>query len=320
MALDLRHVRVFLAIVETGSLGRTAEALHLTEPAISRIIKRMEEHLHVQLFERRTTGMELTAFGHALLPYANLLSAEAARAVEEIDALRGLDRGTLRIGSVASAAIMTLPPALNRMLARRPGVQVQIMEAVEDKLAQALTNNTVDIVLAGEMAEDRDVLRVGEHRFSDRYLAIARAGHPLHDRGPLAFDDLEHAQWIMPPPDAEPRKQFVALMTKLGVAPPRIAVETRSPAMIKAMVAGSEFLGWLPEPLFAAEQAAGLIKPLPLRELTVPRRFYVYRRRTSFVSPSVKMFLAALTETDAADAPAWPRPLRGLDESVRTPA
>ncbi len=83
MALEPRQLRAFLAIVQTGSLGRAADTLHLTQPALSRLVKQMERQLRVQLFERRTTGMELTSFGDALLPYAEHLVEEADLAIEE---------------------------------------------------------------------------------------------------------------------------------------------------------------------------------------------------------------------------------------------
>ena len=300
MALDTRYVRVFLAVVETGSLGRAAEALHLTEPAVSRIVKRLEAQLQVQLFERRTTGMELTTFGQALLPYANLLNTEAAHAIDEIDALRGLHRGTLRIGSVASAAIMILPAVLERVLGQWPGLQVQIIEGVEDKLAQALASNTIDVAISGAIPENPDIVQVGESRFSDRYMVIARATHPLLARKDLSIRDLQDMQWVMPPEDAEPRRLFNSLLGQLGVTPPVVRVETRSPAAIKAMVARTQFLGWLPEPLFAAECAAGIIKSLPVKDMNVPRRFFVYRRRRNFVPPPVQKFLDEMRNAEVA--------------------
>jgi DNA-binding transcriptional LysR family regulator len=101
MALDPRQLRAFLAITECGSLGLAAESLHVTQPALSRTIRRLETQLGVQLFERRTTGMELTLFGRALFPHANLLSTENALAVEQINALRGLGQGTIRVGAVS---------------------------------------------------------------------------------------------------------------------------------------------------------------------------------------------------------------------------
>jgi len=299
MSLDPRQLRAFLAVVEAGSLGRAAEALHLSEPAVSRIIKRLEAQLHVQLFERRTTGMELTSFGQALVPHANLLSTEADEAVDEINALRGLDRGMLRIGAVASAAIMILPAVLDLLLVRWPGLRVQITEAVEDKLLAALASNSIDVAISGAMSDSGDIVRIGEHGFQDRYSVIASARHPLAERADLTIDDLLGQEWVMPPEDAAPRRLFNGVLDQLGVTPPVIRVETRSPAAIKAMVAGTRFLGWLPEPLFAAERAAGRISPLSIKELNVPRRFYVYRRRQNFVAPPVSRFLDELRNLQA---------------------
>ncbi len=147
MALDPRQLRAFLAIVDAGSLGLAADALHVTQPALSRTVRRLEMQLGVALFERRTTGMELTSFGQALLPHATVLSAEGARAIEQINALRGLGQGTLRIGAVASVAIMVLPSILDRVLTQWPNLQVQITEGVEDALAAALTHNAIDVVI-----------------------------------------------------------------------------------------------------------------------------------------------------------------------------
>jgi DNA-binding transcriptional LysR family regulator len=299
MALDPRQLRAFLAIVEAGSLGMAAEALHVTQPALSRIVHRLEAQLGVPLFERRSTGMELTNYGEALHPHATVLAAEGARALEQINSLRGLGQGTLRIGSVASAALMVLPPVVDRILTRWPNLQVQITEAVEDILETALTNNSIDVVISGPLRESEEIMKDSEHKFTDRYAVISAATHPLRKRSELSIEDLEHERWVMPPEEAEPRKQFVALAAKLGVAPPRVAVETRYPAVIKALVAHTKFLGWLPEPLFSAEESAGLIKRLPVKHLSVVRRFFVFRRRRSAIPPPVQKFLDALRSPEA---------------------
>jgi DNA-binding transcriptional LysR family regulator len=296
MALDPRQLRAFLTIVRSGSLGLAAEALHVTQPALSRTIRRLETQLGVQLFERRTTGMELTSFGQALLPHATVLSEEASLAIEQINSLRGLGHGTLRIGAVGSVAIMVLPAVLERMLAQWPKLHVQITEAVEDVLEVMLTNNAIDVVIAGEIAESPDVLQVGEQKFTDRYAVISSATHPLQQRARISLMDVVGVPWVMPPLEAEPRRQFNALISRLGVTAPRIAVETRSPSVIKAMVARTNYLGWLPEPLIASEQAAGLVKRLHLVEIESHRRFFVYRRRRTFMPPPVQKFLETLAE------------------------
>lgn len=294
MALEPRQLRAFLAIVNTGSLGRAAQSLHLTQPALSRVVKQMESQLRVQLFERRTTGMELTTFGKALLPYATHLTEEADLAIEEINVRLGLGRGHVRVGTVASAATVVLPALLERFHKQWPNLQLLITEAVEDKLAAALANNDVDVVLSGPIPETEEIMQVCEHRFRDRSVVIASATHPLHERRKVTLADLLELPWVMPSSDAEPRKRFDALVHGLGAKPPHIAVETRSPATIKAVVAQTRYLGWLPEPLFAAEQAAGLLRPVRCDELVMPRRFFVYRRRRNFMAPPLQQFLQAL--------------------------
>jgi DNA-binding transcriptional LysR family regulator len=307
MTFHPRQLRAFLAIVESGSLGRAAESLHLSQPALSRIVKRLETQLQAQLFERHSTGMELTSFGQALLPYATHLSTETNLAIEEINALRGLGRGTIRVGAVASAAIMLLPEVLNRILSRWPSLQVQVVEAVEDKLALALSHNDIDVALAGPIPESQDIQRVAEHKFGDRHAVITSVSHPLQRRKDLSISDLAGMAWVMPPDEAEPRRQFNSLVKRLGAAAPHVTIETRSPSVIKAIVARTLFLGWLPEPLFAAEQASGLIRPLAVREMNMERRFFVYRRRRSFTSPAMSKFLEELntvniTRAKGADA------------------
>jgi len=299
MALDPRQLKAFVTIVKSGSLGLAAESLHVTQPALSRIIRRLETQLGVQLFERRSTGMELTSFGHALLPHATFLSEEAVLAIEQINSLRGLGQGTIRVGAVASAAIMLLPAVLEKVLGQWPNLHVQITEAVEDVLTAALTNNAIDVAIAGPIHESEDIVLVAEHTFTDRYSVISSATNPLQQRRELSMQDVADIPWVMPSAEAEPRRQFNALVARLGVASPRIAVETRSPSVIKAMVAKTNFLGWLPEPLFAAEQAAGLIKPLPVKEMTPQRHFSVFRRRRNFMPPPVVKFLEALLSIDA---------------------
>src|SRR5690349_16264044 len=129
MALETRQLRAFLAIVQTGRLWRAAESLHLTQPALSRLVKQMETQLRVQLFERRTTGMELTSFGEALLPYAEHLIEETRLAIEEINVRLGLGRGTVSIGAVASAAVMVLPALLEKIHTAWPNLQLHNKEA-----------------------------------------------------------------------------------------------------------------------------------------------------------------------------------------------
>ena len=88
MSYNLHQLHAFTTIVSSGSLGRAAALLNVTQPALSRTIKRLEEDVGASLFERHVKGMQLTDIGAALLPHAQLLLREAENAREEIDAMR----------------------------------------------------------------------------------------------------------------------------------------------------------------------------------------------------------------------------------------
>ena len=102
MTLDVRSAAVLLECARRGSLGRAAAALNMTQPAVTRMLKRLEAGYGVPLFERTTRGVVPTVFGEALLPYAKLVVSEVANADDVIRQMRGASRGVVRVGGVAS--------------------------------------------------------------------------------------------------------------------------------------------------------------------------------------------------------------------------
>ena len=138
MPFDRRLLRSFVAVAESGSVGRAAASLNATQPTVSRHVRTLEEQLGHPLFDRHMQGMALTATGIELLPRARLLLDEMERAIEAIDALRGLKRGTVRIGAVAAVARSHLPPVLADLLGAAPELCIEMTEASEDLLEDGI--------------------------------------------------------------------------------------------------------------------------------------------------------------------------------------
>lgn len=294
MPLDPRHLDAFLAVAHHGSLGRAAPELSITQPALSRIIRQLESQLRVTLFRRAPGGMELTPFGEGLLPHAKLLRMQTRQALEEIESLRGSSRGVVRIGAVASAIMGFLPKLIQRLLTDSPGLRVQIVEDVEDRLTTALNTNEIDIGIAGAIEESETIVKIAEHEFKDRTVVVARTRHRLRPNTRLRTIDLANERWILPPKGAEPRRRFDALLLETGVAPANVAVETRSVSAMKALIAQSDLLGWIPEPIFGPELQAQTLCALPVDGLTLNRQFFIYRRRQGLISPPTAKFLDQL--------------------------
>lgn len=279
MSFDLRELHAFLAVVQAGSLGRAATVLHVTQPALSRTIRQLESKLGVPVFERHTTGMVLTEYGQALLPHAMTLQHETGLALEEINALRGLSKGTVRVGAVASVLSAALPQALERVLARWPGLQVHITEGVEDVLTTALLENRIDLAIAASLQETEDISIVADASWQDTSCMVAAATHPIWQQKQIDLRALGACAWVMPPRSAKPREELHQLFAEQRLPPPNVKVETRSVIAIRAMVQHANMLSCLPVPIFRGELETGAVRILPLAQARRIRHFYVFRRR-----------------------------------------
>jgi len=290
MPFDDRTRDAFLTIATLGSIGRAAEALNMSQPTLSRMVKRLETRLGVPLFDRFASGVTLNVYGEALLPFANRIDIEANHAVDEIERLRTGSMGVLRIGSAVSVGMHLLPPIFHRMTTENPNLHIEMLEGVQDTLEPALLNRQVDIIISTELPPNDDMMKM-DLRFSDYGSVIAAPDHPVRQRGPLTVADLADVPWVMPPHGTQPRRGFERVLAEVGAKPPRIAVETWSTSMMKALVADSGFLSWLPHPIYAVEERAGLVADLEVAGMTVQRTSYMYRRSRGLMPPAVTRFL-----------------------------
>ena len=308
MTFDLQQLRAFTAVVSAGSLGRAAHELNITQPALSRTIQRLEEQVGAALFERHSKGMQLTDIGRALLPHANWLRHAGQVAREEIDAMRGLAKGTVRIGAVGSVACSVLPTAIGSVLEKWPQLKVQVLEGFWDRLASALVQNEIDLALAPCMPDTEEIEAVQDCRWTDASHVIAALDHPLRSRRALRWGDLLAQRWVLPGKGSEPYAQFERTLARQGRAMPQTVVDTRSVLVMKNLVARFGFLGWMNEPLFKTEEKAGLIGALSVDGLTGERQLTAFRRRVGVLPGPAAKFLEELRRLTAAGEGVHPPP------------
>jgi DNA-binding transcriptional LysR family regulator len=290
MTFNLQQLHAFTTIVESGSLGRAAELLHVTQPALSRSIKRLEDQLGAPLFERHSKGMQLTAIGETLLPHATLLLREADNAREEIDAMRGLAKGTIRVGAVASIATLVLPLAVSGVLARWPNLRVQIIEGVWDRLADSLLKQEIDLALSMAVPDTDEITAIADCCWEDLSYVVAALDHPLRNKANLCLADTLGLPWCLPPRGTGPFEHLERVFAEQGLGMPEIAVETRSITVLKSLVTRAGFLSWMAAPMYDTESAAGVFDTLPIAGLVGRRTLTAFRRRRGILpSPAVRL-------------------------------
>jgi DNA-binding transcriptional LysR family regulator len=300
MTLDLRQLNAFLTIVSAGSLGRAAELLHITQPALSRTIQRLEQQVGAPLFERHSKGMQLTAIGSALLPHATLLLSEAEHATEEINAMRGLAKGTIRVGAVGNIASLILPLAISAVLKKWSNLTVFVIEGVWDRLAEALVKHEIDLALGATTETLDEIEAITDCRWQDQSHVVAATRHLLRRKRNLTLENTMKERWAITPRGTAPYEHLQQVFRAHGLGLPNIVVETRSIIVLKSLVAHSGFLGWMPESIYDAERRARLVDALNIPGAASARTLTAFKRRQGILPAPALKLLRGAAETSRA--------------------
>ena len=294
MALDERTLRAFLTVHRQGSVGRASLELHITQSALSRTIKDLEQRLQVDLFERHSRGMSLTQAGELFLPRARSLLFEIEETKHLVEEVRGLRRGRIRIGAIAAAVRAYLPEAIDKFLKDFPNIRFEVVEGPEDAVLSALDGHEIELMIAGDMALPETIKKMEKLKFDDVYKVVSRASHPLLAKNKVSLDDVMNASWVMPKNGRRPRLLFEEIAKRLGYDLPNISVESDSTSAITSFLAKTDLLAWMPTPLVKNHLDAGKVVVLPVEELDLERQYFLYQRHTGRLSQPCEAFIKYL--------------------------
>lgn len=295
MTFDEQRLRAIVAIADCGSLGRAADQVNMSQPALSRMIHDMELRLGRHLFERHSKGMTPTIAGDILLRYARQLTFDMQQAREALVELDGLRGSRVRVGAIASAIYATVAEAISALLVAAPQVSVEVIEAADGELTEALADRRIDLMIGSEGLVHEGIKPLGRCGDGDHFTVCCNrtAAQSLPDRPVLA--DVLKARWVMLHKARTPRRYFDDLIARAGRARPEIIIETNSiPAQI-ALLQATGLLGWLPWPVIRDQIADGSLVALDIAELNMPRHFCLYRRTNGYLSRAAELFLEHIT-------------------------
>lgn len=304
--IDERKLQHFVAAVETGSLLSAAERVHLSQPALSRSVRALEESVGVPLLERHPRGVRPTVYGEVLLRHARLLRNQARLALAEIDGLREGREGHLRIG-VAPSFHRLLPAAVARLLARHPKLTFDFLEGTYDVVAEH--------VLAGDLEAAFTLFPAGEPEegltlrplLASEFTVVMGTSHSLARRRRARLGELAAVPWAMisRPPSlvAGVREVF----HRAGVAPPARCVETDSVPIVKELLRSGAFVALLPREIVEEELQAGELTAKRLPELPRAGPAGVITRQGAVLPAALDALVAAVEEErDRRQLPAAP--------------
>ena len=200
MALDSPALAQFLAVYRHRSIGKACRELGLSQPALSKTIRRLEDKLNVRLFGRTSKGVEPTAYADTLARRAMVVGNELDRAEAEIEGIRTAIAGDVRIGVGPALAASLVSEALAAFLRNRPQMRVRLIEGLYEPLAEALLSGSLDFAITTRPTTPIASELSSEPLFTDRFLFAVSSKHALAGQGPRRLsmhqkrDDLEGRQ------------------------------------------------------------------------------------------------------------------------------
>lgn len=254
--IKLRHLQAFTAIARLGRLKAACAELNLTQPALSKTLRDLEELLGARLMDRDRGGARLTPEGRVFLEYAGMSLAALQRGVEGVGALRAGGAQTLRVGALPSVAARLLPEAVLRFQAMAPDVRLTLRDGPHGQLVAELRDGQLDLVIGRLGAPETMQGLSFTQLYQEHVVCVTRPGHPLLE---AAVSVASLADWpvIYPPARAAIRPLVDRWLIAQGAGPMPDRVESVSGAFGRNLVIGSDAVWIISEGVVAADLREG---------------------------------------------------------------
>lgn len=295
MKHQLRDIEYFSVVAEHGNLGRAAEGLGLSQPALSKSLRRLEKSMEAKLVKRTFKGVELTAVGAALFSHVRRLRFALDDVTREVADLTHGRTGHLRIGTYPISAHYLVPAACAALLKEAPRVTFKVTVLNRQDQLSALRHGELDLALTMLHASRHEDL-AEEYLFDDELAVYASANHRLAKKTRVTLADLAQERWAVAGIGGI-LQRFQQVFLDAGLPPLEITMESTSLPLRNSVVASSDLLGWASKRALLEAAPPTRLAELRVKELRHTRRVGVIYRKDAYLSPAARRFIEILKAT-----------------------
>lgn len=238
--MNLHLLRVFMAVVEHQGFSRAAEALHVSQPAVSKAVRELEHQIGLPLVERggaRGRGVVLTDHGQSLHRHARAIFAMERTAMEDVRERVELRRGALRVGASTTVAGYWLPPHVATFVQRFPGVGFELQVGNTAGIGHAIAEGRIDVAFVEGVVEDPGIVATP---WRDEPLqVVVAAGAKLGARRRASVAELSRQPWLLREAGSGTRQVAQRLLRKRGIKPARLIELGSNEAIARAVAEGA---------------------------------------------------------------------------------
>jgi len=293
--METRDLDYLLAVEEHGGIGKAAEALGMSQPALTKAIQRVEAQTGLALFQRTANGVAPTQAGSLFLARARRIALEYEDALKEMHAIRSGEQGVLSLGYSPTVPAALVLGACRQLLKERPAARLRLRRRLARDLVDLLVAGELDLIVAPEPKPDANELSFVE-LFRDSLSVLADDAHPLHLKRNLRLADLADQEWLLPGPTILVRQQVDAAFARQGLDLPKLRVETDfGSTSLLHLLRGTAMLCVAGTESFDALEGLRALNLDP-SELDLRRHIGVVFRKEAYLSPLAQRAMALLQE------------------------
>ena len=292
--VDIRQLKVLIAVVDHGGLAKASAMLRLSQPSLTKIVKRLEAELSVKLFVREARGMIPTEFTKALIPYARAAVANLNQANAEALALLKGSKGRVSVISSAAIGRQILPQAVKNLSRTHPNLRIHISLEPSESLTGAIDGQSFDFGL-GALEGPLAVNVSHKLLFYDSMVIACRRDHPLTALENVTPEDLAGSRWVAADERSITRRRFEHLFQSWGVRVAEPAIECRSTAIAKEIIADTDLICMLAAITVHDELARGVLSTINVEGANLERAVGLFWCRGRMHTPGAKALIDEIT-------------------------
>jgi DNA-binding transcriptional LysR family regulator len=293
--INLRDMHILLAVARSGSMGKAATELAMSQPAVSKAISDLEHALGLRLLDRSPQGIAPTLYGEALLRCGMVVFDDLKQGVRELEFLSDPTVGVLSIGCTEPAADGFVAAAVDRFSRKYPKVQLNVVTADSATLyRRELAERSVEIALGLMFDPLPEQHGNVELLFDDRHVLVVAANSPWARKRNLTLAQLIGEPWVLPAPDTTVGEYIVDAFRAAGIEPPRASVLTFSLPLHRRLLATGRYLTALP--LSMLHYGATSLRRLAVKFPARPRPVGVMTLKNRTLSPLAERFIDCARE------------------------
>ncbi len=296
--VKFRHLQAFIEVARYKSVVKASASLNVSQPAVTKTIRELEQALGVALVEREGRGIRITRYGEVFLKHAGAAIAALRQGVDSVSHERVGEAPLLRVGALPTVSSHIMPHAMDLFLKEKTLSRIKIVTGENSVLLEQLRFGELDLVVGRLAGADRMAGFLFEHLYSERVVFAVRAGHPLLASGRSPFAELGGYTILMPTASSIIRPVVDQFLIANGISGLPNQIETVSDAFGRAFVSSSDAVWIISAGVVTRDVEAGQLHTLPID--TNDTRGPVGLTMRTDVVPSIAMSLLMQTIREAA--------------------